>query len=76
MVPATISWFAALTVCPEPGGPTSTTVVPIVSKMDFTSSKSARTAPTMIDSVASVARSWPRAGVDAALAQRQAFHVG
>jgi hypothetical protein len=29
IVPATISWLAAFTVCPEPGGPTSTTVVPI-----------------------------------------------
>ena len=42
-----------------PCGPTSTTVVPIVSKIDFTSSKSARSAPTMIDSVASVAPASP-----------------
>ena len=55
MVPATISWFAALNVCPEPGGPTRTAVVPIASKIGFTSSKSGRSALTMIDRVPSMA---------------------
>ena len=35
MLPATISWFAALTVCPEPFGPTWTTVFPTTSRIGF-----------------------------------------
>ena len=31
MLPATISWLAALTVCPEPAGPTWTIVLPTAS---------------------------------------------
>jgi hypothetical protein len=58
-VPATISWLAAFTVCPDPGGPTRTTVEPTVSKIDFTASKSSGSPPTMIDSLASFAPASP-----------------
>ena len=113
-MPATISWLAAFTVWPEPGGPTSTTVEPTASRIGFTSSKSARSAPTMIERVASTAPGSPpltgasstrmpaalpglgepdgdigpdgghvdvdralrRVGVDAVVAERNAFHIG
>src|SRR5699024_9491934 len=41
MFVATMSWFAAFTVCPEPAGPTCTIVLPTVAKTGFASSKCA-----------------------------------
>ena len=59
MVPATISWLAALTVWPEPAGPTWTMVLPTASRTAWPRSKSAASPPTMIDSVASIAPASP-----------------
>jgi hypothetical protein len=59
MFPATISWFAAFTVWPEPGGPTSTTVVPTALRIGCTASKSGRSAPTMMERVPSMAPGSP-----------------
>src|SRR5674476_1279848 len=59
IVPATISWFAAFTVCPAPEGPTCTTVLPTASRMGSASATSASLPPTMIDRVASTAPNWP-----------------
>ncbi len=52
MFEATTSWLAALTVWPEPLGPTWTTVPPTVSNSGFASAKSASLPPTMIERVA------------------------
>ena len=52
MLAATISWLAALTVWPEPFGPTWTTVLPTTSKSGLAASKSSASPPTMIDSAA------------------------
>ena len=50
-----MSWFAALTVWPEPDGPTCTMVLPTASKTGAAASKSAAAPPTMIDSTPSIA---------------------
>ena len=54
MLPATISWLAALTVWPEPAGPTCTTVLPTASSTGRAASKSSASPPTMIDRLASI----------------------
>ena len=59
MLPATISWLAALTVCPEPAGPTWTMVLPTASSTGRASAKSSAAPPTMIDSVPSIAPASP-----------------
>ena len=50
-----MSWFAALTVWPEPAGPTCTTVLPTASNTGLAASKSPAAPPTMIDSTPSTA---------------------
>ena len=57
--PATISWFAALTVWPAPFGPTWTTVLPTASRTGRAASKSSAVPPTMIDSAAFFAPASP-----------------
>lgn len=59
MFTATINWFAAFTVWPEPCGPQRTMVLPSASKIGPASSKSACSPPTMIDSTASIAPASP-----------------
>ena len=59
MLPATISWLAALTVCPEPAGPTCTMVLPTASRIGLAAAKSSAAPPTMIDSVGSTAPASP-----------------
>ena len=59
MLPATISWLAALTVCPEPAGPTCTIVLPTASSTGLAASKSSAAPPTMIDRLASTHRPRP-----------------
>src|SRR6478735_11085868 len=59
MLPATISWFAALTVCPAPDGPTCTIVFPTGAKISAAASKSAASPPTMMDSAAFFAPASP-----------------
>src|SRR5699024_9308531 len=59
MFVATMSWFAAFTVCPDPAGPTCTIVLPTVSKMGLASSKSAASPPTMMDNAALIAPGSP-----------------
>ena len=49
MLPATISWLAALTVWPEPAGPTWTMVLPTASSTGRAAAKSSAEPPTMID---------------------------
>ena len=44
MLPATISWLAAFTVCPAPDGPTCTIVLPTGPKTSAAASKSAAVA--------------------------------
>ena len=44
MLAATISWLAALTVCPEPFGPTWTTVLPTTSRSGLAAAKSSAVA--------------------------------
>ena len=55
MLPATMSWFAAFTVWPDPAGPTWTMVFPTASSTGLAASKSAASPPTMIDRLASTA---------------------
>ena len=59
MLPATISWFAALTVWPAPLGPTWAMVLPTTSRIGLAAAKSASVAPTMMDSVAFIAPGSP-----------------
>ena len=59
MLPATMSWFAALTVCPEPAGPTCTIVLPDRVEHGRAASKSSASPPTMIDRLASIAPASP-----------------
>ncbi len=59
IVPATISWLAALTVCPAPVGPTWTMVLPSDWRMGSAVSKSSASPPTMIDRLASRAPTSP-----------------
>src|SRR6266508_4260936 len=59
MIPATMSWLAALTVWPEPTGPTCTIVLPSDSRMGSAASKSSAAPPTMIERVASTAPASP-----------------
>src|SRR6266568_1114883 len=59
MMPATMSWFAALTVCPDPAGPTWTTVLPTALNTGAAASKSAAPPPTMIESAPSIAACSP-----------------
>src|SRR6201996_2529742 len=83
--PATSSWLAALTVCPEPAGPTGTIVWPTASNTGWAAAKSSAAPPTMIDSVPSTApasppetgassirkpRSWPAVARSAATSGR------
>ena len=59
MLPATMSWFAAFTVWPDPAGPTWTMVFPTASSTGLAASKSAASPPTMIDRLASTAPGSP-----------------
>ena len=59
MLPATMSWLAALTVWPEPAGPTCTIVLPTASSTGSAASKSAGSPPTMIDRLPSTAPASP-----------------
>ncbi len=59
MLAATISWLAALTVCPDPFGPTCTMVLPTTCRMGSASAKSSAVPPTMIDSAALIAPASP-----------------
>src|ERR1700754_225945 len=59
MLPATMSWLAALTVWPEPDGPTCTMVAPTTSKTGAASVKSSAAPPTMIDKLPSIAPASP-----------------
>ena len=54
-----MSWFAALTVWPEPAGPTCTTVLPTASNTGLAASKSSAAPPTMIESTPSMAPASP-----------------
>ncbi len=56
---ATMSWLAALTVCPAPCGPQRTMVVPSASNRGRAASKSSWGPPTMMDSTASMAPASP-----------------
>ncbi len=59
MLPATMSWLAALTVWPEPVGPTCTTVLPTASNTSDAAAKSSAEPPTMIDRAAFLAPASP-----------------
>ena len=59
MLPATISWLAALTVWPAPLAPTCTMVLPTVSRIGLAAAKSSSEPPTMIDNVAFLAPGSP-----------------
>src|SRR5450759_1321906 len=55
MLPATMSWLEALTVWPDPAGPTWTTVRPTASSTGCAAAKSSAEPPTMIERTASMA---------------------
>ena len=77
MLPATMSWLAALTVCPEPAGPTWTIVLPTASSTGLAASKSAASPPTMIDRLASIApASPPLTGASSTRSPRCAARLG
>src|SRR5829696_2179637 len=59
MVSATTIWFAALTTCPVPTGPTWVTVPPMTSKRGSARSKSSSLPPAIIESVPSMAPTSP-----------------
>ncbi len=77
MLAATISWLAALTVCPAPLGPTCTIVLPTASRTGAAAAKSAASPPTMIDRAAfSAPASPPETGASSSRKPRLRACVG